>query len=281
MVVKRRALGKGLEALIPSDISDRSGYTTISVSEIEPNPYQPRERFSNEGIKELSDSIASKGLIQPIVVRKHNGKFQVVVGERRLRAVKILGWKYVDVVVVDVEDKDLLQMALIENLQREDINPVEMARAYRRLSEEFGMKQEEIAEVVGKNRATVANVMRILKLPDEVQELIEEGKIGLSQAKELLTIDDKRIIVEIAREVAEKGLTVENIIEKRKRLNRGRREKSRVSEIDPEIEALTDEMSRRLQTKVKIRYMKGRGKIIIDFYSDDEFSKIIRLIRGY
>ncbi|HDM43483.1 MAG TPA: ParB/RepB/Spo0J family partition protein [Firmicutes bacterium] len=281
MVVKRRALGKGLEALIPSDISDRSGYTTISVSEIEPNPYQPRERFSNEGIKELSDSIASKGLIQPIVVRKHNGKFQVVVGERRLRAVKILGWKYVDVVVVDVEDKDLLQMALIENLQREDINPVEMARAYRRLSEEFGMKQEEIAEVVGKNRATVANVMRILKLPDEVQELIEEGRIGLSQAKELLTIDDKRIIVEIAREVAEKGLTVENIIEKRKRLNRGRREKSRVSEIDPEIEALTDEMSRRLQTKVKIRYMKGRGKIIIDFYSDDEFSKIIRLIRGY
>ncbi|RLC40607.1 MAG: chromosome partitioning protein ParB [Candidatus Coatesbacteria bacterium] len=281
MVVKRRALGKGLEALIPSDISDRSGYTTISVSEIEPNPYQPRERFSNEGIKELSDSIASKGLIQPIVVRKHNGKFQVVVGERRLRAVKILGWKYVDVVVVDVEDKDLLQMALIENLQREDINPVEMARAYRRLSEEFGMKQEEIAEVVGKNRATVANVMRILKLPDEVQELIEEGRIGLSQAKELLTIDDKRIIVEIAREVADKGLTVENIIEKRKRLNRGRREKSRVSEIDPEIEALTDEMSRRLQTKVKIRYMKGRGKIIIDFYSDDEFSKIIRLIRGY
>lgn len=281
MVVKRRALGKGLEALIPSDISDRSGYTTISVSEIEPNPYQPRERFSNEGIKELSDSIASKGLIQPIVVRKHNGKFQVVVGERRLRAVKILGWKYVDVVVVDVEDKDLLQMALIENLQREDINPVEMARAYRRLSEEFGMKQEEIAEVVGKNRATVANVMRILKLPDEVQELIEEGRIGLSQAKELLTIDDKRIIVEIAREVAEKGLTVENIIEKRKRLNRGRREKSRVSEIDPEIEALTDELSRRLQTKVKIRYMKGRGKIIIDFYSDDEFSKIIRLIRGY
>ncbi len=281
MVVKRRALGKGLEALIPSDISDRSGYTTISVSEIEPNPYQPRERFSNEGIKELSDSIASKGLIQPIVVRKHNGKFQVVVGERRLRAVKILGWKYVDVVVVDVEDKDLLQMALIENLQREDINPVEMARAYRRLSEEFGMKQEEIAEVVGKNRATVANVMRILKLPDEVQELIEEGRIGLSQAKELLTIDDKRIIVEIAREVADKGLTVENIIEKRKRLNRGRREKSRVSEIDPEIEALTDELSRRLQTKVKIRYMKGRGKIIIDFYSDDEFSKIIRLIRGY
>lgn len=281
MVVKRRALGKGLEALIPSDISDSSGYTTISVSDIEPNPYQPRERFSNEGIKELSDSIASKGLIQPIVVRKHNGKFQVVVGERRLRAVKILGWKYVDVVVVDVEDKDLLQMALIENLQREDINPVEMARAYRRLSEEFGMKQEEIAEVVGKNRATVANVMRILKLPDEVQELIEEGRIGLSQAKELLTIDDKRIIVEIAREVADKGLTVENIIEKRKRLNRGRREKSRVSEIDPEIEALTDELSRRLQTKVKIRYMKGRGKIIIDFYSDDEFSKIIRLIRGY
>lgn len=281
MVVKRRALGKGLEALIPSDISDSSGYTTISVSEIEPNPYQPRERFSNEGIKELSDSIASKGLIQPIVVRKHNGKFQVVVGERRLRAVKILGWKYVDVVVVDVEDKDLLQMALIENLQREDINPVEMARAYRRLSEEFGMKQEEIAEVVGKNRATVANVMRILKLPDEVQELIEEGRIGLSQAKELLTIDDKRIIVEIAREVADKGLTVENIIEKRKRLNRGRREKSRVSEIDPEIEALRDELSRRLQTKVKIRYMKGRGKIIIDFYSDDEFSKIIRLIRGY
>jgi len=275
-MVKRKALGRGLEALIPKAEYGTDELVSIDIERIESNPYQPRMKFSEESIKELASSIKERGLLQPIIVRKINGRFQLVVGERRLRAVKLLGWKAITCVIKDVEDRNLLQIALIENIQRDDINPMEMARAFRRLYDEFNMTQEEISKVIGKDRATIANIMRLLKLPDSVQEMVEDGKISISQAKELLSFENVDLLVKVARLTSEKGLTVKEIVKRRKR-----RKKKEVGENEPEIEALCDEMRKKLKTKVILRYNKGKGRIIIDFYSDEELDKIIRIIRGY
>jgi ParB family chromosome partitioning protein len=275
-MVKRKALGRGLEALIPKAEYGTDELVSIDIERIESNPYQPRMKFSEESIKDLASSIKERGLLQPIIVRKINGRFQLVVGERRLRAVKLLGWEAITCVIKDVEDRNLLQIALIENIQRDDINPMEMARAFRRLYDEFNMTQEEISKVIGKDRATIANIIRLLKLPDSVQEMVDDGKISISQAKELLSFENVDLLVKVARLTSEKGLTVKEIVKRRKR-----RKKKEVGENEPEIEALCDEMRKKLKTKVILRYNKGKGSIIIDFYSDEELDKIIRIIRGY
>ncbi|MGQ9705737.1 MAG: ParB/RepB/Spo0J family partition protein [bacterium] len=279
-MVKRRALGKGLEALIPKVEYREDELILIDVDRIEPNPYQPRTKFPEEGIRELASSIEERGLLQPIIVRRIDDRFQLVVGERRLKAVKFLGWKRINCVIKNVEERDLLQIALIENIQRDDINPMEIARAFKRLSDEFGLTQEEIARAVGKDRATIANTMRLLKLPVSVQEMVEEGKISISQAKELLSFEDVDLLIKVAREVVQKGLTVEEIVRKR----RGRKivlGKVGGGGVEPEVEAIYDEIRRRLKTKVILRYKKGRGRLIIEFYSDEELDRIIKIIRGY
>jgi len=279
-MVKRKALGRGLEALIPKVEYGINELVSIDIDAIEPNPYQPRTKFPEESIRQLASSIRERGLLQPIIVRRINGRFQLIVGERRLKAVKLLGWKTITCVIKDVEENELLQIALIENIQRDDINPMEMARAFKRLSDEFDMTQEDISKVVGKDRATVANTMRLLKLPESVQEVIEDGKISISQAKELLSFDNTDLIVKMAREIVQKGLTVGEIAKRRKKRKKISGIEG-IGDVEPEIEALCDEMRRKLKTKVVLRYKKGKGRIIIDFYSDEELDRIIRIIRGY
>ena len=275
MEPRRRGLGRGLGALIPSVpatmAEERSGDgSSAPIASIRPNPQQPREGFSEEALEELTASIRENGLLQPLLVRRSNGGYELIAGERRLRAARRAGLDHVPVTVREADDRQSLELALIENLQREDLNAMEEARAYRRLGDEFGLSQEEIARRVGKQRSTVANTLRLLLLPDDIQSQIENGTLSAGHARSLLGLESSSDQRDTARKVVDRGLSVRET----EQLVRSHARASLPEDAD--LRALESELTRALGTRVRIRPgRKGGGRIEIEYYSDEELTGLV------
>jgi ParB family chromosome partitioning protein len=270
--VRRTALGRGLESIIPS-IPEGERLAEIGIDSISPNPYQPRSSIDDSAIDELAESIKRHGVIQPIVVRPSGDGYQIVVGERRWLAAKRAGLESIPARIVSASDEDMMVLALVENMQREDLNPMEQARAYRELSERFGMSQEEIARAVGKDRSTVANTMRLLSLPPEIQELVASGRITEGHARAILSIKDPRKQMEVCRRIMEKGMSVREVEE----VSKGTRPSRAKS---PYISALEEELQRIFSTNVVIKHRGTKGAIVIHYYSLEELDRILDMLRG-
>lgn len=286
-----RRLGRGLDALFnasPSPVQDTGGaLKEISLREIRKNPFQPRKHFSPQALKELQDSLKSSGLLQPITVRRtREGReqYELIAGERRLRAATELGWATISAVVKDLDDRDLLALALVENLQRSDLNPVEEAEGYSQLITEFGHTQQTIASMVGRDRSTVANMLRILQLPDKVRQMIREGLLSSGQARPLLALADEARIIELAREVVSKGLSardVEQRVRSTPQKNAGsKRGRPQKTDSRPaEIRSIEERLRRFLQTDVSISFVAANtGTLKISFYSADDLERIADLM---
>ena len=288
---KPRRLGRGLEALIGSTQTasvPASELQRIATSRIRPNPYQPRREFDPEALAELEASIRANGLLQPITVRRKGDSYELVAGERRLRAVTNLQWKEIPAVVRDFDDQTLLVLALVENLQRADLNAIEEARGYHRLLGEFSLTHQEVAEAVGKDRSTITNLLRVLTLPDAIQQLVESGKLSGGHARALAGIPDEEAIV-IANQVIAEGLSVRQI-EQRVRLRRSGSERSRAEaershpstrKRDPALRQIEDQLRHYLQTDVQIELSgDSKGIIRMSFYSPDDLERLIELVLG-
>ncbi len=281
----------GVEEVAPSNGEQSSQHAVlqevamIGVSEITPNPQQPREHFDEDALDDLTASIRASGLLQPIVVRKFGRTYQIVVGERRWRASKKLGLAKIPALVREFDDEEMLELALLENVQREDLDPVEKARAYKRLASDFGLKQEEIAKKVGQKRSTIANYLRLLELPPVVLEYVSRGTISMGHARALLAIEGNVQRIRLCEKIIAKDLSV-RAVELEAAVRRGEAPaggaKSRKSRktVSPHVKELEDSLTRALGTKAKILLNEktGRGKIIIEFRSPDEFEKIQKML---
>jgi len=278
---KRPALGKGLSALIP-DVPEptRSSPVEADIDRLEPNDFQPRGHLDDTRLHELAQSIRANGIIQPIVVRRVGEHFQIIAGERRWRAAKIAGLLRVPVVVRDVapgKEQSLLEMALIENIQREDLNPIEEALAYRRLADEFHLRQEDIASAVGKDRASVANCLRLLKLPDEVRTEVASGRLSMGHARALLSLPGEADQRRMARDVIARGLSVretESLVKKIVESGAPARATAEPQPTDVHTRAAEDRLKLLLGTRVRIVRHGTRGRIEIDFVSEEELIRI-------
>jgi ParB family chromosome partitioning protein len=270
MMGKRRALGRGLGALIPgaAGADGASKHTLVALSAIHPNPLQPRQHFGDAGIDELAESIRQKGILQPLLVRRTGEGFELIAGERRFRAAQRLGLEHVPVTVRQADDSEMLEMALIENIQREDLNPLEEARAYRRLIDEFDLTQEDIATRVGKDRSTVANTIRLLQLPAEILAELERGSLTAGHARALVSIRSDEIKVDLAREIVARRLTV-------RQTERLAKEKS-TTVVDLDRQAAERHLAEALGTKVRLLTRRdGSGRIEIEYYSLAELNGLI------
>jgi ParB family chromosome partitioning protein len=279
--MEKKGLGKGLSALIPTtDSGDKAAALLVNVGSINANPFQPRHDFDEVKIDELGRSIQEKGLLQPLLVRHRGNSYELIAGERRLRAALKAGVKEVPVLVRDVTDQEALQLALIENLQREDLNSMEEAQAYRNLQEEFGLNQEDIAEHVAKSRPTIANAMRLLTLPQEIQQHVADGNLPAGQARALLSLESEALILAGARVVMARSLSTRETERLVRRLKLGRRRTRAASHLDPDLVSLIDELQRSLGTKVRLLHSQksGKGKIEIDYYSTGDLERIIQKI---
>lgn len=297
---KPRRLGRGLEALIPgagavtgtSPISTTqlppSDYQRLPIGSIRPNPYQPRREFNEAELAELQASLRASGLIQPITVRPSAVGYELISGERRLRAATRLGWTEIPAIVRDVDDRTLLTLALVENLQRADLNAVEEARGYRRLAEEFGFTHAQIAEAVGKDRTSVTSLLRILQLPPPVLEIVERGDLSAGHARALVSLEDDRRALALANEVVAHQLSVREVERRVRDMLQPPTPRRPASPTRPGngasapvLKRLEDELRRRLQTDVHIR-LSGpeRGTIEVAFYSADDLERVLDLVLG-
>ena len=278
---KRPALGKGLSALIP-DFPEpvRASPVEADIDRLEPNAFQPRGYVDDARLRELAQSIRANGIIQPIVVRRLGDRFQIIAGERRWRAAKVAGLLRVPIVVRDVapgKEQSLLEMALIENVQREDLNPIEEALAYRRLADEFHLTQEDIAAAVGKDRASVANFQRLLKLPDEVRTEVASGRLSMGHARALLSLGDEADQRRMARDVIARSLSVretESLVKKLVEAGKPHRAAAEPKPADVHTRAAEDRLKLLLGTRVRIVRQGTRGRIEIDFVSEEELIRI-------
>jgi ParB family chromosome partitioning protein len=287
-----RRLGRGLDALFsapaastPSD--EGSALRDITITQIVRNPFQPRKNFKPQDLKELQESLQTSGLLQPITVRpspKTANRYELIAGERRLRAAASLGWEKIPAVVKDLSDQEILTLALIENLQRADLNPIEEAEGYSQLINQFGHTQQTVATMVGKDRSTVANVLRILQLPVGVRQLLTEGHLTPGQARPLLGLEDPARITALARDIVAKGLSAREV-ERQVRLTgspqtkgtKGRPKKTDVRA--PEIKNLEQSLRKHFQTDVEITVKKGnRGTVSIAFYSPDDLERVLEIM---
>jgi ParB family transcriptional regulator, chromosome partitioning protein len=277
---KRPALGKGLSALIPDAPEPRLASVDVEIDRLSPNDFQPRAFVDDARLKELAASIASNGVIQPIIVRRIGDRFQIIAGERRWRAARLAGLRRVPIVVRAVEtgnERSLLEMALIENIQREDLNPIDEALGYRRLADEFQMRQEDIAAAVGKDRATVANVLRLLRLPDEVRADVAGGALSMGHARALLSLSNEADQRRVARDVIARSLSVreaESLVRKIVESNAPVKEPKPAPPVDVHTRAAEDRLKLLLGTRVRIVRHGSRGRIEIEFGSEDELIRI-------
>jgi ParB family chromosome partitioning protein len=280
---KRPALGKGLSALIPDEPELRSTPTEVDIDRLSPNQFQPRVSVDDAKLEELTRSIASHGIIQPIVVRKVGDRFQIIAGERRWRAARHAGLMRVPVVVKEVaagREQSLLEMALIENIQRENLNPIDEALAYRRLADEFHLKQEDIATAVGKDRASVANYLRLLKLPDEVRNEVASGRLSMGHARALLALPSEADVLRVARDVLARNLSVRETESMVRKIAEGAEPRAPAEPLPAEVHtrAAEDRLRLLLGTRVRIVRRGARGRIEIDFGSEDELIRIYEQI---
>ena len=281
--MKKTTLGRGLDALIPKETpevgpEDRSGFIVAGVEEVSPNRSQPRKEFDDESISELAASIKEKGIIQPLIVRNTSGGYEIIAGERRWRAAQRAGLTKIPVIVKEASENEILELALIENLQREDLNPIEEATAYSQLIQDFGLTHEEVSERIGKERSTITNQLRLLRLPDEAKRALIEGEIKAGHARALLGIESEEKTVKVLVAVKKQGLSVrmtENLI---RRLSKEKKSAAGPMQQDLHLMRMTDELKRSLNTQVKIVNKKGKGKIEIEYYSQDELDRLCRIL---
>jgi ParB family chromosome partitioning protein len=297
----KTALGRGLGALIgkptaatpsgeqsapasPPAIQAPPGESVrkVPLAEVVPSPLQPRKDFSNDQLTELMDSIREHGIIQPLIVRMRNGKHELIAGERRWRAARELNLGEVPVIAREASDKDVLEMALIENLQREGLNPIEEALAYQRLAKEFNLRQEDIAQRVGKNRATVANAIRLLDLPSAVQQLLRDGKLSTGHAKVLLSLKAKADMEQVAETIVQKGLTVraaEKAVDQV--LNPPKPKPAPVAvgaELQQSLQALEQKLTRHFSTAISIHHSEKKGKLELEYYGVEDLNRLLGLM---
>ncbi len=284
-----RRLGRGLESLlgpISKEQAEAQGaLREIPVAAIDSNPYQPRREFEPEALKELIDSIEASGLLQPIVVRaKGAGRYELIAGERRWRAVRQLGWQKVPAVLKDVDDQAMLTLALIENLQRDDLSPLDEAVGYERLVKEFHLAQSEVARLVGKDRATVANTLRLLKLPAEIQALVQHRTLTEGHARALLGLTDERQLTRMGQAAAEHGWSVRELEARVRGEVPGRRKKAghpALKTQNPEVRRVEEALRARLQTDVRVTARRrGRGFVTISYYSNDDLARVLETVLG-
>src|ERR1043166_2526168 len=286
MSLQKKGLGRGLGALISTaaeakeETGDDHAISVVEVDRIIPSPFQPRRSFDEAKIEELAGSIREQGIIQPLVVRPKGEEFELIAGERRWRAAMKAGLNEVPVVVREASDQEVLQLALVENLQREDLNPIEEANGYRRLQEEFQWSQEEMAAKVGKSRPAIANAMRLLALPAEIQQEMTAGNLPAGQARALLGLQIEPLMISACREVVAKGLSTRETEKLVRYLKAGRRRRREGSLVDPNLRAVVEDMQRALGTKVRLlpRSRSNKGKIDIEYYSAPDLERIINKI---
>jgi ParB family chromosome partitioning protein len=283
---KKRALGRGLDALIPNIAADDDAdaqaskvFLECDIDVIEPNRYQPRSHFATEELAQLSDSIRSQGVLQPLLVRRLEMGYELVAGERRLRAAKMAGLETVPVVVKDVSNAEMVEMAIVENIQRENLNPMEEAEAYHQLITEFGLTQEQASARVGKSRSAVANFLRLRQLPAQIKESITQGKLSMGHARALLGADTPAQQSAAWRAIIQKSLSVRQTEDLVKRLRNASKivERKKGTTEDRHLNGLAENLSRRFGTKVQIKRRGKKGKLEIDFYSDDDLNRLLEL----
>lgn len=283
---EKKGLGTGLDVLFGAnrlDEENESELLTLPISKVEPRKDQPREYFDQQALQELADSISQYGLIQPITARKLNtGYYQIIAGERRWRASRLAGLTEVPVRVIEADDRKTAELALVENLQREDLNPIEEAKGYKTLIDEYGLTQEEAAKSVGRSRPAITNALRLLSLSPKVLEMVEKNKLSAGHARALISIADDRKQLDAANEVLEKGLSVRKTEQLAARLSKEpepEKEEDRKISVDYAAE-ISDQLSKSLGRKVKLTDGKKTGKIEIEFYGADDRENLIELLRG-
>lgn len=302
---KPRRLGRGLEALIaaaapppaaptapvaPAPAEPTSALRDLPIAAIHPNPFQPRRSFNPEELQELEASLRATGLLQPITVRQvAEGTYQLVAGERRLRAATRIGWTDIPAIVKEFDDRDMLVLAMVENLQRSDLNPIDEALGYERLTRDFGHTQQQVADAVGKDRSTIANFLRLLTLPEGIRKLVRDGQLTLGHARALLALPNERAMLEAARRVVDEGLSVRQVErlthESRPAPTTGKPAAAPsprgASAQDAELRRITELLRRRLQTDVRIDIQAGsRGAVMLNFYSADDLHRLVELVLG-
>lgn len=282
--MSRKALGRGLKALIPQAEEREEGVQELHISNIHPNPNQPRRHFEESALQELADSIRQHGVLEPLIVRPVDGSYKIVVGERRWRACQIAGVTVVPVLIRELSEREAMELALVENLQREDLNPMEEAEAYQRLLDEFGLTQEEVARRVGKERSTVANRLRLLGLRGRAREALVKGEITAGHAKALLSLNSELQRDSVVRRIMEEDLSVRQTEELVKRLQgrakppKPRKETRQVRDVH--WAAVEDEFRRVLGTKVNVVHQGSKGRIEIEFYDEEDVERILNVLRG-
>jgi ParB family chromosome partitioning protein len=296
------ALGRGLNALLggaprtpaattPATAADVSseptsadGIRRVPLDQVEPCAFQPRRDFAAEELEELAESIREQGILQPLIVRERNGKFELIAGERRWRAARLAELSEVPVLVREADDRAVLEMALIENLQREDLNPIEEAEGYRQLADRFGLRQEDVASRVGKSRVAVANALRLLKLPADLQSHLRNGRLSVGHAKVILGLELPEKQALAADRVMRESLNVRQTEDLVSRLQTGRGAPAKPGRTpasgvtDPQLAALEEKLREHLGTPVRLRYRKGRGSVEIQFFSDDDLNRVLDLL---
>lgn len=281
MVVKR-GLGKGLSALIPEIIEEEeSNSIELQIRDIHPNQYQPRKEFSQEKLQELAQSIEEHGVIQPILVSPLEGGYQIIVGERRWRAANMCGLDTIPAMIKDFTEQEIMEIALIENLQREDLNSIEEANAYRQLMDEFSLTQDEVAQRLGKSRSLIANTLRLLNLPQDTQDLIQENKLSAGHGRALLAVKNKKSRENLVKRVLEEKLSVRELekIVKNSKDNKKTPKKQRQEALkSPILVELEETLQKSLGTKVNINSKNKRGKIEIEYYSNEDLERILEII---
>jgi len=272
----KTALGKGLKALLPAE---ESKVQELPIDAIIPNPEQPRQSFDEATLKELAESIKQKGLLQPIIVRKlDTGGYMIVAGERRWRAAKMAALERIPAIVMQLSKEESIELALVENIQRDDLNPLEMAETFHRLIEEFGYTQQSLASKIGKDRATVANYLRLLNLPVQIKEALRSGQITMGHAKAILSLPTKTLQVQALKDVLKGSLSVRQTEALCKKLTEDKKTPKKKTLKDPNIQALEDKLRQSLGTKVNLKHKGNRGKIEIEYYSLEELDRLIEIL---
>lgn len=277
--MSKRGLGRGLSALIPSGVQDEGGDAhEMPLSQIQPNPKQPRTDMNEDGIAELSDSVKKVGIIQPILVRPHGDGYQIIAGERRWRAAKAAGLETVPVRVIAATDESSLELALIENLQRSDLNAIEEARGYRRLLTECQMTQAELADKVSKSRSAVTNALRLLDLPEDVQEFVYEGKLSAGHARAILTVPDEAMRLKLAEKLIAEGLSVREAENLARLYAAGQADRAPRPATPKSFKVVARKLRLVLGTNVRVRQSAKKGKIEIDFHGEDDLERIFHAL---
>jgi ParB family chromosome partitioning protein len=280
---KKGGLGKGLDALIPSlSINDDDKVLEIPLAQLRPNPYQPRKTFDEDAIRELAESIKEHGVIQPIIVREVLKGYEIIAGERRFRASQLSGKATIPAVVRSFSDQQVMEIALIENVQREDLNALEIAAAYQNLIDTFKLTQEELSMKVGKSRSHIANFLRLLQLPAEIKDYVSRGTLSMGHARAIITITDPKVQKELAKKVIEENWSVRQLEEAVQNLQAKKKPAAKVNKgkkRDPFISSVEEELREILQTTVKVKHERNKGKIEIAYYSMEDFDRLLDLLK--